>query len=274
MTDNIPPTQVSNYLQYLPAIFQEDVDHYGVNFIGRFLLAFEKIITGLGDVDEPGIEEILDGIIDPTTQEMYLAGIHRYFEPGPGLPASKRSPPEFLEWLASWVALHLREDWNQEDKRRLISSAVPLYRKRGTKAGIEEMLNTYISPVVEIYEFHEHLQVNKISTVGIDTILGGGFPHYFLVKIFLANFGEENFNTCKRQQKLARSIIDQEKPAHTDYDFEIEVPLMQLGVRSTIGIDTILASPASEIPAIQLGIYSTVGVDTILGTLILGKFNS
>ncbi|MBW4434466.1 MAG: hypothetical protein KME28_22805 [Pelatocladus maniniholoensis HA4357-MV3] len=274
MTNNIPPTQVSNYLQYLPAIFQEDVDQYGVNFIGRFLLAFEKIITGLGDVDEPGIEEILDGITDSTTQELYLAGIYRYFEPGADLPAHKRSPPEFIEWLASWVALNLREDWEEEDKRRFISHAVTLYRKRGTKAGIKEMLKIYISPVAEIYEFHEPLQVDRISTVGIDTILGDGLPHYFLVKIFLANFGEETFNTCKRQQKLARAILDQEKPAHTYYDFDIEVPLMQIGVRSTVGIDTILASPASEVPAIQIGMYSTVGVDTLLGTLILGKFNS
>lgn len=275
MAINISSTQVSSYLEYLPAIFQEDVDENGVNFLGRFLLAFEKIMTGLGDVDEPGIQEILEGIIDPLSHESQMAGIHRYFDPGVGLLDNNlRSPPEFLEWLASWVALSLREDWDEEDKRRFISNAVLLYQKRGTKAGLKEILKTYISPVVEIYEFNEPLQVGKICSVGVDAIIGGGPTHYFLVKIFLAISGEDAFKTIAHKQKIARAIIDQEKPAHTYYDFNLEVPLMQIGVRSTVGVDTILASQAYEVPAIQIGKYSTVGVDTLLGTLIVGTIIS
>ena len=34
--------------------------------------------------------------------------------------------------------------------------------------------------------------------------------------------------------------IDQEKPAHTAYDIEFEHSTMQIGVRSTIGVDTLL----------------------------------
>ena len=274
MAINIPPTQVSSYLQYLPAIFQEDVDEYGVNFLGRFLLAFEKILSGLGDVDEPGIEEILDGIIDPLDQELLLAGIHRYFDPGPGLPDQHRAPSEFLEWLASWVALSLREDWDEEDKRRFISNAVLLYQKRGTKAGLREILSTYISPVVEVDEFNQPLQVGKTCTVGVDTLIGGGPSHYFLIKTFLAISGKDAFGTLTQKQKLARAIVDQEKPAHTGYDFGLQVPLMQIGVRSTVGEDTILASQAYEVEAMQIGEYSSVGVDTLLGTLILGTIIS
>ena len=41
---------VSSYLRYLPAIFSEDLEAQALNappFLGRFLLAFEQILTGL-----------------------------------------------------------------------------------------------------------------------------------------------------------------------------------------------------------------------------------
>ena len=60
MAIEVPANRVSSYLEYLPAIFQQDADEQGVNFIGRFLLAFEMILSGLGDPDHPGLEEIID----------------------------------------------------------------------------------------------------------------------------------------------------------------------------------------------------------------------
>ena len=39
------------------------------------------------------------------------------------------------------------------------------------------------------------------------------------------------------------AIIDQEKPAHTFYAFRFrDVPTMQIGVHSTVGVDTVLGS--------------------------------
>ena len=68
----------SNYLQYLPAIFSEDP------FLARFLLAFEKILTGLqGSENEPerGLEQI-------------IADIPTLFDPD-------ETPEEFLDWLGA-----------------------------------------------------------------------------------------------------------------------------------------------------------------------------
>ena len=58
----IDPNAASSYLQNLPAIFSEDP------FLGRFLLAFEQVLTGLpglaGRDPEPplGLEEIIAAI--------------------------------------------------------------------------------------------------------------------------------------------------------------------------------------------------------------------
>lgn len=242
MALDILPTRVSSYLQYLPAIFQEDADQDGVTFIGRFLLAFEQVLTGLGDVAAPGLEEILAGIVDPITGTLRLAGVHRYFDPGPDQPDRTRAPVEFLPWLASWVALTLREDWEEEEKRRFISQIVPLYRQRGTKAGLMELLRTYTGMGVEVHEFHEPLQVGAISTVGVDTMVGGGPPHFFQVKMVFTEL-DPNFELRKQ---IARAIIDQEKPAHTYYDLQVVIPTMQIGEHSTVGVDTLLGTPSSQ----------------------------
>src|SRR3990172_7602999 len=93
------PGQSSRYLDYLPAVFQQDAEVGQPNFLGRFLLAFEQVLTGLGEIEEPGLEERLDGIVDPVSGALRLAGVHRYFQPGPDLPDHERAPAEFLEWL-------------------------------------------------------------------------------------------------------------------------------------------------------------------------------
>ena len=43
MPTNIPSYRVSSYLDYLPALFQPETG--APNFVGRFLLAFEKILV-------------------------------------------------------------------------------------------------------------------------------------------------------------------------------------------------------------------------------------
>jgi phage tail-like protein len=129
--------QVSSYLDYLPAMFRQET------FLGRFLLAFEQVLTGLGNVDKPGLEEVLGGIVDPESGEEKLPGIHHYFDPG-------KTPVEFLEWLSDWVALSLRADLNDDQRRDFIAKAVPLYRLRGTKPGLVEMIRIYtaLPPVI------------------------------------------------------------------------------------------------------------------------------
>jgi len=256
--------QPSNLLEDLPAIFQAGSTPEQSNFLGRFLLAFERILLGLGEVSaevpQPGLEEILGGgaiadpdrILEPSNSEKKtLAGIQRYFEPGVRLQNNqlqlldplKSTPTEFLPWLASWVGLTLRQDWNDTEKRQFISQIVPLYRQRGTKQGLENLLRAYTGLPgnnVEIREFTQSMQVGN-TFVGINTVVGGGAPYYFLVKMSLPAPDPE---AKLRKEQIARAIIDQEKPAHTYYDLITEVPTMQIGVRSTIGVDTLLGTPS------------------------------
>ena len=48
------------------------------------------------------------------------------------------APPDFVDWLASWVALDLDESWSVTQRRELVARAVHLHRFRGTRRGLAE----------------------------------------------------------------------------------------------------------------------------------------
>ncbi len=206
----------SSYLQYLSAIYEE------TEFLSQFLKIFEKILSGIDDevkVEYSGIEQILDAISD-------------YFHP-------TDTPSEFLNWLAGWVALELQADWDEKTRRELIRRIVPLYRKRGTKEGIEEFLKIYAGPGVSINEWLSPFQIGVTSTIGKDTVLGEGRPHFFTVHVIIP---EPIWQLKIRKENAVRAIIDLEKPAHTYYQLETTVPTLQIGKYSTIGKDTLLGN--------------------------------
>jgi phage tail-like protein len=168
----------SSYLAHLPRAYGEDP------FLGRFLLAFEALLTGLPD--RPGLQQAIEGVtelLDPAT-----------------------TGEEFLPWLAGWVGLVLRGDWDVPTRRRFIREIVPLYRLRGTKEGLRQMLTLYTGQPVDIDDDQR-------------------VDHFFTVQLTLAQADPEQ---VRRIQQIARAIIDQEKPAHTVYALRVATPTMRL----------------------------------------------
>jgi phage tail-like protein len=169
----------SSYLDYLPAIFRQDP------FAGQFLLAFETVLSGAGG--QPGLETTIGRVAD-------------YFDP-------VTTEADFLPWLAGWVTLSLRADWDEVTQRSFIQQIVPLYRLRGTRAGLLRMLALYTGEPVEIYDTFDDP------------------PYFFQVRLTLS---EADPALLQTKQLIARAIIDQEKPAHTFYGLQIAVPTMRL----------------------------------------------
>jgi phage tail-like protein len=180
-------TAPSQYLDHLPAIFREDP------FIGRFLLAFEAVFTGVDGVE--GLEEIIGRVaehLDPRT-----------------------APVDFLPWLASWVGLSLRADWDADTQRGFIAEIVPLYRLRGTLAGLKRMLEIYLRPLRD--------DVTRDDVVIFDDFAEPA--HFFQVQLTLA---DAKPSRLRATQEIATAIIDQEKPAHTFYALKVVIPTMRL----------------------------------------------
>jgi P2-related tail formation protein len=114
---------------------------------------------------------------------------------------------DFLPWLSGWVALTLRADWDDATRRGFLQQIVPLYQLRGTRAGLERMLELYTGQQPSIDDAFDQV------------------PYYFQVRITLS---EADPDLLRRKQDIARAIIDQEKPAHTFYALQVAIPTMRL----------------------------------------------
>lgn len=225
---------MSTYLQYLPAIFRQG------DFLGKFLLAFEATLSGVdlnpadvpaGFVPNEGLalpKEIHDEVQASTKKklvglEQILDRIDLFFDP-------QQAPEDFLPWLAQWVATSLREDWDLQTKRDFLTNILSLYQKRGTRAGIEDVLRL------------------SGELAYIDEPAGKPWPHYFEVILF----SPQDPTELARRIRRVRAIVDREKPIHTYYGIQIKSPAILIN-----------NNPVTN-PSFGPGII--VGSNTVLGS--------
>jgi phage tail-like protein len=62
------------------------------------------------------------------------------------------APPDFLEWLATWVGAALDDHWPEERRRRTVLAAAALHRLRGTVEGIRSVVALATGADVEVLE--------------------------------------------------------------------------------------------------------------------------
>lgn len=172
----------------LPAIYRDDP------FLGRYLWAFEQMFVAL---------------------EQQIDDLASLFD-----PAEARE--DFLPWLSSWVALTLRADLPASQQRAFLARIVPLYRRRGTKQNLQDLLSIFTRGVPTITESDD-----------------SGPAHHFTITMRLPRAAAQD---QLRQSAIAHALIDLEKPTHTYYDLDLQFPTMQIGVTSTIGVDTLLGT--------------------------------
>lgn len=237
----------SAYLQHLPEIFRTPATPGGVPFLASFLKIFEALLSGRADATPPGASKVrgLEEILEAFVREL---------DPAFTTVVSTRTPPAtdvrhdspFLAYLASWVALTLDQNWGLDRKRRWLQRIVPLYQRRGTRAGLEEYLSMFVGDQAKISElpggFTLGIKAKKSSTLGVDTFLAGAPAYYFRVGINYgfpegiadeAGIAAEPFDIAvwRNIRKGTRAIIDLEKPAHTYYTLDARTPGIILGFK-------------------------------------------
>lgn len=177
-----------------------------------------------------------------------LENLDQYFD-------AHECPKEFLDYLASWVALTMEAGWPETKKRSLIKKAFELYHLRGTPRGLRVYLRIFtgVDPVIieNAWPF-EGFVVGVTSTVGVDTVMMHHVnkAHCFIVHIPLP-IDDVDGDTIRRIHR----IIEQEKPVHTDYYLtfaekdegggEADTGIT-IGVTSTIGVDTWIKGDEAE----------------------------
>ncbi|MFJ6378642.1 phage tail protein [Kitasatospora sp. NPDC092039] len=85
----------------------------------------------------------LDTVLAPVFAT--LDNLPAYFRPA-------LAPPDFLDWLASWVAVEVDPAWPVEVRRAVVERAVELHRWRGTRRGLTERLRLVLGAGAEIVD--------------------------------------------------------------------------------------------------------------------------
>ena len=85
------------------------------------------------------VQQVFDGVSDQ------VAGIHKLFDP-------RHTEPEFLPWLASWLAITLNPEWDDLHRRKMLRAATLLFPHRGTALAIKEFVRIYTGAEVELEE--------------------------------------------------------------------------------------------------------------------------
>ena len=147
-------TAAPSYLDYLPAIYRRDDAATG--FLERWLALFR---SELGDW-ERALEELPRQFDAHTVAEADIGN------------------------LAAWIALELPGRLDAPEQRQLLADAPALYRRRGTPAGIREIVRRNLGATIHIFEaFRErHVwQLGEGAGLGLGTALAAGTPDGLIV---------------------------------------------------------------------------------------------
>jgi len=118
------PPHKSNWLKYLPAIYSDSNNGYNVDFVGRYLLIFESLLSPITwTIDN------FDLLLSPEI-----------------------APPAWLEWMAGWFDLLLVPELPVDRQREIMRQIGWLFKRRGTPSGLTRLLNLYFGVTPEIIE--------------------------------------------------------------------------------------------------------------------------
>jgi phage tail-like protein len=252
----------ASWLQYLPAVFQEDPE--SADFLARLLSILQT--------DFDGFDETIDNI-------------SRYFDP-------HSVPAAWFAWLAAWLALPINPAWTDAQRRAVLKAAYPNYTKRGTPAGLTQLIDDYAGVPARLVEhfrlrqlitlpddpaqgvavgngrlwsrdFYRRLQLSVYAQVGTFKLVGepepGIEPVAWGANAFSVFFDAEPGEAAATRKKVV-TVVEREKPAHTLANYVPVYARMRIGVQATLGVDTRIGEAGQAV----LGCISTLGYDAVL----------
>lgn len=193
------------WLEYLPEIYQADPT--GKSFTERFLGIFQSLYS---DLDEN------------------IRTVARYFDPDV-------VGGEYLEWLASWLDVEDGYLWPEEKLRALVKHGMELYRIRGTRRYVVEMVKLYTGqePYVVEYSQVEPFLKDVNQTVLLHELYG---DNPYMVTLVL---DESALHTNEEYKALLR-ILDNAKPAWVEANLVVLKPYLFLNRYTYLGMNSML----------------------------------
>jgi phage tail-like protein len=193
-----------NPIRHLPSNYQNN------NFLRGFLMIFQHIMN------------------DTT---ITIDNMHEYFRP-------MESPVDFLPILADWLGIHLDTLGGEDEVRRFLQCAIPLYRYRGTALGLRAHL-AIISGVVP--DIIEGVTPYSAMLIGADKPSESNLLDSDDVKnSFTIHFPVPRSKFPDTLIQRLSFIVQREKPVHTKAYISFEAVKKKARNLTTINTDTIM----------------------------------
>lgn len=192
-----------SFVEYLPDFYRSHTESF--SFLDRFLGIYQSMILDLQ-------EEIVN--------------ISHYLD-------SDVTTTEFLQWLAEWVAVDNVFQWEEKKLRNFIKQSFSIYKLKGTKEGLEKIIELYIGQkpmIVETYEIMNTYNKSEYQEY-YQTLYGDNIYSFFI-------FVEEKFVPTNEVLVGLNAIIERYKPAYTIGKVIILKSFMVLGQHVYLGINS------------------------------------
>lgn len=168
----------ANPIRHLPSNYQSNA------FLRNFLMVFQHVFNG-------------------TT--LTLDNLHQYFRP-------MECPARFLPVIADWFGVHLDTLGGEDEIRRFLQYAIPLYKFRGTVAGLRAHLAIVAGVIPEIIE-------DEIPFSAMEIIDGSLVESYIMEQsidscVFTVHFPVPRAKMRDELVQRLSVIVQQEKPVH------------------------------------------------------------
>jgi phage tail-like protein len=133
------------------------------------------------------------------------------------------------------------------------------------------MLPLWSRSVVRRLQLDVHVRVGEVRLVSTGDPLRDVFhEHAHRFRVFVP----ATWVRTRDDERMLTRAIEQEKPAHIKFELNLVQPGIQIGVQSTLGVDTIIGGDQPTIltclddedTATSRPPYSRLGIDTILGS--------
>lgn len=168
----------ANPIRHLPSNYQ------GNAFLRNFLMVFQHVFNS-------------------TT--ITLDNLHHYFRP-------MECPTRFLPVIADWFGVHLDTLGGESEVRRFLQYAIPLYKFRGTVAGLRAHLAIVAGVIPEIIE-------DEVPFSAMEIIDGSLVESYIMEQsidscVFTVHFPVSRTKMRDELVQRLSLIVQQEKPVH------------------------------------------------------------
>ncbi|HWQ70791.1 MAG TPA: phage tail protein [Desulfitobacteriaceae bacterium] len=194
-----------SWLEYLPVVYQSADLQSG--FLDRYLGIFQTLYEDLN---------------------LQVRNAAAFFD-------ADCADSRFLQWLSEWLDITDSYIWSEDKLRLLLARSLELYRGRGTKKSIEEIVELYTSEkpyIVETFQLEKFKDSEEYERTLLP--LYGDSPFGFTVLV------REKYVKTVREFNILIKIIEEMKPVQMELKLVVIKPYIFLNQYSYLGVNSVL----------------------------------